>query len=90
MRVENKLHRDLERDIDEKKTTLGEYIDYAEEDDIVDQHLVDEQDSTLWALNRHRTKLVHDDGYWASTYSNPEIRENVINIINEILDFLDK
>jgi hypothetical protein len=90
VRVENKLHRMLERDIKEMETTLGDYINYAKQDGIVDQHLVDEKDGTLWDLNTHRTKLVHDDGYWASTYSNPEIREKVVDTVEETLKFLDE
>jgi hypothetical protein len=90
VRVENKLHRMLERDINETETTLGNYINYAKQDGIVNQHLVDEEDGTLWDLNTHRTNLVHDDGYWESTYSNPEIREKVVDTVEETLKFLDE
>lgn len=66
-------------------SSLGTYATYAAKTGVAGQY-----SETLQQLARHRNNLVHDQGYWESTYSNPEVRDKVVDTIKESVEFLDE
>ena len=65
--------------------SLGTYVSYAVKTGVASQY-----SETLQQLASHRNNLVHDQGYWESTYSNPKIRDEVVGTVEESLEFLDE